>query len=376
MISTVERLSPAQVKIHIEVDTEAFEAAVPQAYLKQRGHINMPGFRRGKAPRKLVESIYGPKAFFQDAIDSLFPDAYGRTVIEHQLNPVDDPQINLDKAEPGQPLEMTVQVTVYPDVTVGDLTGISAERMDDAVDDDAVDQEVERVREQNARVSEVEDRAIQDDDVVTFDYKGTIDGEAFEGGTAEKEQLTIGSGAFVAGFEEQMIGMNPGEERDIDITFPDDYFQEGLHGKKAVFHIKVHSIHTRELPDMDDEFAKDVSEFDTLDEYKADLRAKLEKSAKQRADYQYESDLLDALTECTVTEVPDIMIEREARRGLQRQAYQLVGSKPDQVESLVNTFLEREEVMEYHRADAAKRVLIFLAVEALIKRENLGYDPD
>ncbi|MDR1600596.1 MAG: trigger factor [Oscillospiraceae bacterium] len=376
MISTVERLSPAQVKLRIEVDADAFEAAVHKAYLKQRGQINMPGFRRGKAPRKLIESIYGPRVFFDDAINQLFPEAYGKSLMEHTLSPLDEPQQPEVKAEIGEPLEITVSVAVYPTVEIGDLAGISVERMGDEVDDDAVDQEIERVRERNARVSEVEDRPARDDDLATIDYKGTVDGEPFEGSEAENEQLTIGSGSFVAGFEDQIIGMNPGEERDIDITFPEDYFQEDLRGKKAVFHITLRAIRARELPDLDDEFAKDVSEFDTLDEYRAHTRSEMEKAAKRRADYQYDEELLSALAERAVTEAPETMVEYEANRSLERQARSMVGDKPDRIESFMNMFSKNEDVMGRHRAEATKRVITRLAVDELIKREGLYYNPD
>ncbi|MDR0396182.1 MAG: trigger factor [Oscillospiraceae bacterium] len=376
MISTVERLSPAQVKLHIEVDAGAFDEAARQAYMKQRGRVNIPGFRRGKAPRKLIESMYGPHIFLDDAINSLLPEAYGQSIVEHNLTPIDEPRPTIVKAEPGGPLLLTMDVAVYPEATVGDLNGISVERLSDSVDDDAVDQQIESAREQNARVTEVEDRPVQDDDLATIDYKGTVDGEPFEGGEAEKEQLTIGSGSFVAGFEDQLIGMRPGEERDIDITFPDDYFQEDLRGKKAVFHIKLHAIHTRELPELDDEFAKDVSEFDTLEEYKADMRAEMEKQAKRYADVQYETDLVEALVERTVTEAPEVMVKDEAERALGRRAMQLMGDKSEQVKAFMNLLRQNEAVMESCREDAKKRVLAQLAINALIERENLRYSEE
>ncbi|MDR1569719.1 MAG: trigger factor [Oscillospiraceae bacterium] len=376
MISTVERLSPCKVAIHFEADAESFESATQKAYFEQRGRIRVPGFRPGKAPRPIIERMYGTAIFIQSAVDDLFTDAFANTVLEHQLNVLDSPDITIEQAEKGKPLLFTASVTVFPQATLGDYQSVAIPQPYDSVDDDAVDQEIERVRERNARVSDVDDRPAQDDDIVNIDYAGTINGEAFDGGANAGEELTIGSGQFIPGFEEQIIGMNPGDERDINVTFPEDYSQEDLRGKDAVFHVKLNGITTRELPALDDEFAKDVSEYDTLEEYRASVRRYMEDAAKKNAEDEWHNELLRFLMEGMVTEIPDIMIEREIDRLVENYVRNVFKHSESQVSDYIKRFDNLPGFRDHFRSDAESRIRMLLALEELSERERLAYNEE
>jgi len=371
MQSTIERISTNKIKLRIELEAPAFEEALQKAYLKMRGRINVPGFRKGKAPRKLIERMYGEGVFYEEAFDAVFPELYEKAVKEHDVHAVDQPEVNIETIGGADGLAVVAEVYVRPEVTLGEYKGLEVAREDDTVDEEAVDQEVSRVRQRNAREEEIEDRPVRDDDIVTLDYAGTVDGVAFEGGTAEKQQLTIGSGQFIPGFEEQMTGMSIGEEKDISVTFPADYHDEELAGKDAVFHVKVHGIRARELPDLDDEFAKDVSEFDTLEEYKADTRAKLQAEATRRADAAFENGLVEAAVKNASIDVPPPMAEREidsmVRDMGMRMAYQ--GIKME--DFLRYTGQTEEEMRGQYKAQAEERVKGELVLDAIRKAEDI-----
>ena len=371
MSSTMEKVSSNKVKLRMELGAEAFDQAMQQAYLKTRGRINVPGFRKGKAPRKLIERMYGESIFYEDAFDAVFPELYAEAVKENDVKAVGQPEIDIEKIGAGEPLVVVAEVYIYPEVTLGEYKGLAVERDDDTVDTEAVDQEIGRVRERNAREQEVEDRPVQDDDIVGLDYAGTIDGVAFEGGTAQGQSLTIGSGQFIPGFEEQMVGMKIGEEKDLTVKFPDEYHAEELKGKDAVFHVKVNSIRVRELPELDDEFAKDVSEFDTLDEYKADILAKLQKEATDRANAQFENELVDAAVENATMDVPPPMVERQIdsmiRDMAMRMAYQGIGME----DFLRYTGQTEDDLRTQYRDDAERRVKGELVIEAIRKAESI-----
>ena len=371
MNSTVEKISSNQVKLHMELDAAAFEEALQKAYLKLKGRIAVPGFRKGKAPRALIERMYGENVFYEEAFDQVFPQLYEDTLKELDVNPVSQPDIDIDTIGKGKDLIVNATVYVKPDVTLGEYKGLDVARGDDTVDDDAVEQELSRVQQRNARETDVEDRPVQDDDIVGLDYAGTIDGVPFEGGTAEHQHLTIGSGQFIPGFEEQMVGMKIGEEKDLHVTFPKDYHAEELAGKEAVFHVKVNHIHTRELPELDDEFAKDVSEFDTLDAYKADIRAKLEKEASNRADREFENELVDAAVANASMDVPASMIDTRVdeimRETALRWAYQGIRME----DYYKYTGQTEEQMRQACRPDAEKYVKGQLVLEAIRKAENL-----
>lgn len=372
MQSSMEKVSDNKVKLRLELAPEAFDEAMQKAYLKTRGRFNVPGFRRGKAPRKLIERMYGEGVFYEEAFDVVFPDMYEAAIQEHDLRPVGQPDIDeVDTIGGGEPLVVNCEVYVYPEVTLGEYKGLSVEKPDEEVSEDAVDQEIGRVRQRNAREEEIEGRAVQDDDIVAIDYAGTIDGVAFDGGTAEGQSLTIGSGQFIPGFEEKVTGMTIGEERDITVTFPAEYHAEDLAGKDAVFHVKVNGIRTREMPELDDEFAKDVSEFDTLDAYKADIRRKLEDEAEKRANAQYENELVEAVIETSTIDVPPPMIERQIDSMVQDMAMRLMYQGMNLETFLQYTGQSMDDLRTQYRDDAEKRVKGELVIEAVKKAENL-----
>lgn len=371
MSSTMERVSTNKIKLRLELGADAFEGAMQKAYLKTRGRINVPGFRRGKAPRRLIEQMYGESVFYEEAFDAVFPEMYDAAIKEHAIEAVAQPEIDIEKIGGKEPLVVAAEVYIRPDVILGQYKGLDVAREDDTVDEDAVDQEVGRIRLRNARETDVEDRAVADDDIVTLDYAGTVDGVAFEGGTAENQALTIGSGQFIPGFEEQMIGMRIGEEKDLNVKFPDEYHAEELGGKDAVFHVKVKSIRTRELPDLDDEFAKDVSEFDTLDEYKADIRAKLQGEATRRADAEFENALVDACVQSAEIDVPPPMIERQVDSMLRDMAMRMAYQGLSMDTFLAYTGQTAEGLREQYHDEAEKRVKGELVLEAIRKAEDI-----
>ena len=376
MISTVERLSPSKVAIHIEADAQAYEQALQKAYQKQKGYFRIHGFRAGKAPRSVIERYYGADVFAQSAADVLYPDAYAQAVIEHRLTVLDQPNISVEQAKKGEAFLFTVTVTVYPQVTLGDYKSIAVERPSDFVDDDAVAQEIERVRDRNARISEIEDRPAQDDDTVNIDYAGTIDEIPFDGGTADGENLTLGSGKFIPGFEEQLVGMNTGDERDINVKFPDDYGEEGLRGKDAVFHVKLNSISTKELPELDDEFVKDVSEFDTLDAYKASVRKGLEDRAIENADNEWDSRLIAKLVDVMETEIPQIMLEREIDSDIRDYLSNVFRHSPHLIGEYIKKYSDIPGFRNNFRARAEAHLKSLLAMEELAEQENITYDEE
>ena len=276
MSTTVEKIASNKVKLSFDVDSAKFDEAMGKAYLKVRNQVTIPGFRKGKAPRKMIENMYGEGVFYDEAFELIFDEVYGPAVDENKIEVVDRPEIEIQEIGAGKNLKFTCEVFVKPDVTLGEYKGVSVKKETTVVSDVEVDARVEEERNKQATEIQVEDRAVIEGDTVNLDYAGTVDGVAFAGGTAQDQTLKIGSGSFIPGFEEQMIGMNIGEEKDLQVTFPEKYHAEELAGKAAVFHVKVNAITETQLPALDDDFAKDISEFDTLEEYKADIRAKLE----------------------------------------------------------------------------------------------------
>ncbi len=371
MQSTMEKVSTNKVKLRMELPAEAFEEAMQKAYLKMRGRVNVPGFRKGKAPRKLIERMYGESIFYEEAFDQVFPGLYEEAVTAHGIEAVGQPDVDIEEIGGGKALVATAEVFVKPEVALGAYKGLDIERDDDTVDDDAVEAELGRVRERNAREEEVTDRAVQDDDIVTLDYLGTVDGVAFDGGTAEGQKLTIGSGQFIPGFEEQMVGMAIGEEKDLTVTFPKEYHAEELAGKDAVFHVKVSAIRTHELPALDDDFAQDVSEFDTLAAYKADIKAKLEKDAVRRADNAYENALVEAIVEKSEMDVPQPMIDREVENMLRDFSMRMMYQGISLEQFLQYTGQTMDDLRGERREDAEKRVKGQLVLEAVKKAEGI-----
>ena len=371
MTISVEKLSSNKVKISFDIEAEKFEEAMQKSYLKNRGRVNVPGFRKGKAPRKLIENMYGEGVFYDDAFEALFPEAYDKAVEENALEPVDRPNVDIQQIGSGKNLQFTAEVFVRPDVTLGEYKGLKVERHEHPVTDEQVDVQVEQARQRAAREISVEDRAGQDDDIVNLDYAGTVDGVAFEGGAAKGQRLTIGSGQFIPGFEEQMVGMQIGEEKDLSVKFPEEYHAKELAGKDAVFHVKVNSITVRELPALDDDFAKDVSEFDTLDAYKQDIRAKLEAESKEHCDAEFENALVDAAVANATLDVPGAMIERQID-GMLRDFQMRLAYQGMRLEDFMKyTGQGIEELRTQYREQADKRVRAELVLQAIKKAEGI-----
>lgn len=369
-MATIEKLEHDQVKLTIEIDADTFNAALQQAYVKNGKHYNIAGFRKGKAPRKVIESMYGEGVFFEDAFELCWGDAYDAALEENGLTAVDKPTLDIEKIGKDEGVVFTAVVQLKPTVKLGAYKGIEVEQPTYTVEDADVNAEIEKEREKNARFVDVE-RAVENGDRVVIDYSGSVDGVQFDGGTAEEQTLVIGSNTFVPGFEEQLIGMNVGEERDITVTFPEEYHAENLAGKEAVFHIKLHNVQFKELPELDDEFAKDVSEFDTLAELIADKRKKMEEQAAKNEKIAIENIALKTVCDNAEVEVPECMTERQANYMLRDMGYrlQMSGISLEDYCRYVGTDLNALKA-SYHD-EAASRVKMQLVIEAVGKAENV-----
>ncbi len=369
-MATIEKLEHDQVKLTIEIDADTFNAALQQAYVKNGKHYNIAGFRKGKAPRKVIESMYGEGVFFEDAFELCWGDAYDAALEENGLTAVDKPTLDIEKIGKDEGVVFTAVVQLKPTVKLGAYKGIEVEQPTYTVEDADVNAEIEKEREKNARFVDVE-RAVENGDRVVIDYSGSVDGVQFDGGTAEEQTLVIGSNTFIPGFEEQLIGMNVGEERDITVTFPEEYHAENLAGKEAVFHIKLHNVQFKELPELDDEFAKDVSEFDTLAELIADKRKKMEEQAAKNEKIAIENIALKTVCDNAEVEVPECMTERQANYMLRDMGYrlQMSGISLEDYCRYVGTDLNALKA-SYHD-EAVSRVKMQLVIEAVGKAENV-----
>lgn len=370
-MATMEKLEGSKVKLTIEVAADEFEKAVQQAYLKTRKNYSVPGFRKGHAPRKVIENAYGWLVFFDDAFDIVYPEAYEAAVKEHGITPVDRPDVSILSCEQGAPVVFAAEVAVKPEVVLGAYKGIEVEKHEYNVTDEMVEAEIDKEREKIASTTEVTGRPVANGDKVNLDYSGSVDGVKFEGGTAENQELTIGSGMFIPGFEEQMVGMNPGEEKDITVTFPEQYHSEELAGKEAVFHVKVNAIEETILPEADDEFAKDVSEFDTIEELRADKRKKLEEAEAQHAKNLRENELITKACENAAVEIPEAMIERQMDHILNDIRYRLSMQGISLEDYCKYTGTSIEDMRKEMRGDAEKRVKSQLVLEAISKAEAI-----
>ena len=366
----IAEIGANQKELEIFVDHETFEAECAKAYKKNVGKFNVPGFRKGKAPRKTIESLYGKGVFYEDAINAILPTAYPEAVKEAGLDVVSNPDIDI-KAIDETGIVITAKVFVKPEITVSEYKGIAATRNAVEITDEAVDEEIERVRARNAREIEVTDRAAAIDDEVVFDFDGYVDGKQFEGGKAEKYNLKLGSGQFIPGFEDQMVGKNIGEIFDVVVTFPADYHAAELANKEATFKCLIHEIKVSELPELDDEFVKDVSEFDTVDEYKADVKAKLQADAEKAEDAKVDEQLMNVVCENIVGEIPEVMYENEAENCVRdyenRLRYQ--GMSLDMFMKYTGQTIETLKTQ--FRPQAEKQVKGRLALEYIAKVENL-----
>ncbi|HZJ57111.1 MAG TPA: trigger factor [Clostridia bacterium] len=371
MKANVERLENSKVKLEIEVDAKQFDEAMQKSYLKNRGRISIPGFRKGKAPRQIIERYYGEGIFYEDALAETLPTIYDEAVEEHELFPVDQPDFDVVQIGDGQDLIFTAEVAVKPEVVLGQYKGIEINKVEYNVTDQDIDDQLERSREQNARWITVEDRSVEEGDRITLDYKGYVDGEAFEGGTAENQTLEIGSGQFIPGFEEQLVGMDAGSEGEVKVTFPEEYHSEDLKGKDAIFEVKVHEIKEKELPELDDEFIKDISEFDTVEEYRADLKERMDEDAARRGKSEMENLLLRKIVENMEADVPEVMIEREIDTSIREMDTRMRYQGMD-----LNSYLGMiGSSMDNFRSDmsdeANHRVRLQLALEQINKEEAI-----
>lgn len=369
---TVEKISGNQVKIAFEVAAEKFDDAMQKAYLKARGRINVPGFRKGKAPRKLIERMYGEGVFYDDALEILFPDEYEAAVKENGLQVVDRPEMDeVSQIGAGQELKFSVKVYVKPEITLGEYKGLKATKYVHKVTDEEIDGRIQQDVEKATTMADVEDRAVEKGDTVNLDYQGTVDGVAFEGGTAEKQTLEIGSGRFIPGFEEQMIGMQIGEEKDLQVKFPEEYHAENLKGKDAVFHVKVNGIQQKVVPALDDDFAADVSEFETFAAYRDSIVKELTERAEKNADVQLENELVQQAVDAADCDIPDAMIEDEIGMMIREMQMRMMYQGLRYEDYLKYTGQTEDAVKEMYRPEAKNRVKMQLVLEALVKAENI-----
>lgn len=371
MKASWEKIEKNVAVLDIEVDADQVAAALDKAFKKVVNKVNVPGFRKGKVPRAIFESKFGVESLYQDALDIIVPDAYIAAVQETGIQPVDRPEVDVEQFGKGQVLKFKAKVTVKPEVELGEYKGIALEAPSVEVAAEEVNEELEKLQKRHAELVPVEEGVAENGDLVVIDFEGFVDGVPFEGGKAERYSLELGSGSFIPGFEEQVVGLEKDGEKDITVTFPENYHAEELKGKEAVFKIKLHDIKRKNLPALDDEFAKDVSEFETLDEYKADLEKKLKERKQNEADRKKENDLVEKASETAQVEIPEVMINDEAEQMVKEfenrlrtqgmnidMYYQFTGQSADDLKGQM-------------RADAEKRVRNNLVLEAIAKAENL-----
>jgi len=368
-VKSCEKVEKSQVALTIEVGAAEFQAAIEKAYQKMRKNINVPGFRPGKAPRKVIEGMYGAEVFFEEAINIAFPEAYEAAINEEKLNIVGYPTVELIGDCTAEGFTFKAVTPVYPKVTLGEYKGLSAEKEEVKVMAADVNERLKALQDRNSRLESV-DRAAKEGDTAVIDFEGFLEGVPFEGGKGENHNLVLGSHSFVPGFEEQVIGMKAGEEKDLDITFPEQYTPE-LAGKAVVFKVKVNEVKAKEVPELDDEFAKDVSEFDTLKELKADLKKKITEERQLAADRAFEDALMDKVAEGITAEIPDAMIESQAQQFLDNFKMQIAQQGIPYDQYLKMTGMDESKLLADAKEPAERQVRMSLTVAALIKAENL-----
>ena len=371
MSAKVEHLGKSMVKITMEVDADTFKKAIETAYLKNRGKINLPGFRKGKAPRKLIEQAYGAEVFYDGAANEVMQPAYEKALAETELDIVSRPTIDIVKAKEGEEFIFSAEVAIKPEAVLKDYKGIELKKEEISVSDEDVAKKLAEVREQNARIIDVDDRPVKTGDTVTIDYAGSIDGVPFEGGTDQEHKLTIGSGQFIPGFEDQIIGKNIGDEFDVRVTFPEKYHAEELAGKEAVFAVKLHAITEKELPELDAELAQDVSDFDTLAEYKEDIKKELLHEKEHKAEHEREHQIMDALVERLEVELPEPMIDLEVENQIYNMENRMRAQGFSLEQYMQFTGQTMSALQDSLKESAAKSIKGRLALEAVAKAENL-----
>ena len=355
----------------IEVSEDKFEKAIQKAYIKMRGRFNIPGFRKGKAPRKIIEMNYGEGIFYEEALNIVLPEAYDKAIEDLELEPIDSPEVDIDQLEKGKPIVFKVEVTIKPEVVLGEYKNIEVEKVEYNVTDVDVENEIKNLQDMNSRLIDASEREAKDKDILNIDFEGYIDEEQFEGGTAENQQLEIGSGRFIPGFEEQLIGKKKGEEVDVEVTFPEDYYEESLKGKKAIFKVTINDVKEKELPELDDEFAKDVSEFDTLEELKNSIKERLEKEAKNKEEVENEGKVIEKVVESCEIDIPEVLIENQIKNEIGQFDYRLKlqGLSIDRYFELTNSNLD--DLQEQIRPTAEMRVKTELVIDAIAKAESI-----
>ena len=360
-----------EVKLEITIEAEKFENAMKKVYFQNAKYFNIPGFRKGKAPMNIVEKYYGAQIFYEDAFNEVATEAYDEALAENKIEAVSRPEVDIIQMEKGKEVIFTAVVQTKPEVELGKYKGVEISKVEYTVEEKDVDHELGHMQEHNSRLVAVEDRALENGDISTIDFEGFVDGVAFEGGKAEGHELEIGSGSFIPGFEDQLVGMKIDEEKEINVKFPEEYFSKELAGKDAVFKVKLHSIKKKELPELDDEFAKDVSEFDTLAELKASIKEKLEKSNAQRAKYETEEAAMKAVCETAKLDIPTGMIELEVDNMMkdfeQRLSYQ--GLKLDQYLNMIGR--TEDEMRKEYEPQATEAIKSRLVLEAIINAEKI-----
>lgn len=367
----VEKLEHNMAKLTVEVAAEDVEKALQAAYLKQGKQINIPGFRKGKVPRQMIEKMYGPEVFYDEAANNMIPDAYAKAYDESELDIVSQPKIEVVQMEKGKPFIFTAEVATKPEVTLGDYKGLKVDKVSTRVTQKEVDEEIEKERERNARTIEVTDRAVQDKDEVTLDFEGFVDGVAFEGGKGEDYPLTIGSGSFIPGFEEQLIGAEIDKEVEVNVTFPKEYHSEELAGKDATFKCTVHTIKAKELPELDDEFASEVSECETMDAYRAEVKKNIKERKERTGKEKKENQAVDQAIENAQMDIPEAMIEFQVRQMADDFARRIQQQGLTVEQYFQFTGMTAEKMLEEMRPQAEKSIKTRLVLEAIVKAENI-----
>ncbi len=367
----VEKLEHNMARLTIEVPAEELEKAIQKVYQKTKNRISVPGFRKGKVPRNVIERMYGKEVFYEDAANELVADAYENALEECEEKIVSSPKIAVTQLEAGQPFIFTAEVALKPEVRLGKYKGVKIEAQSVEVTEEEIGKELAREQENNARTVEVEGRAVENGDITTIDFEGFVDGEAFEGGKGENYPLTIGSGAFIPGFEEQLIGKNKDDEVEVKVTFPEDYHAEELKGKEALFKVVIREVKTKELPELDDEFAAEVSEYDTLAEYKEDIKKKLAEKKEQEAKAAKEEAVVDAIIADADMEIPDAMLETQQRQIVDEFAQRLRMQGLSLEQYFQVTGLDAAKLMEQVKPQALKRIQSRLVLEAVAAAEGI-----
>lgn len=371
MSAKVETIEKNVVKLEVTVEADKFSEALKKSFLKNSKKFNIPGFRKGKAPMNLIKKFYGEGVFYEDAINFIIDDTYSEVIKENNIKPVDYPELDVKQIEEGKEFVYTAKVTVKPEVKLGEYKGVEAKKVEYPVTEEDVEQQIKAMQDKNGRVETKADGTIEDGNIAVIDFKGSVDGVAFEGGEGQDYSLEIGSGSFVDTFEEQLIGLKTGETKSVTVTFPEEYGKEELNGKVAVFEVTVKEIKIKELPAIDDEFAKESSEFDTLEELKADLKKKLEETNEQKAKREFEEEVIDAACNNAVVDIPEVMIKKETDNMLKDLEYRLKYQGLDLKSYYEYTNSSEDKVREFMKESAEKRVKTDLVFEKIAEIESI-----